>query len=156
MTKYNLKTSLRYLLPAVCLALLVSCDASEPKTGAETHFMKVCQDDPECGGTFSCVCGVCTTNCDDAEICGAISSANTCLSTELESLTSCSNTGEPESRICSSSGSCCTFATMPGHFGNPTCFEGATCCGDGQWVCNDGQGEPDCVASVGIGTVCAL
>lgn len=43
---------------------------------------------------------------------------------------------------------CCKPDLKPGVNGNPTCFEGATCCGDGQWRCNKGDGSPDCPLEV--------
>ncbi len=49
-------------------------------------------------------------------------------------------------------GVCCDPAEEPGAFGNPFCFEGATCCDDGVWRCNRGDGSSSCGG--GPGRVC--
>ena len=39
---------------------------------------------------------------------------------------------------------CCDPFEEPGLFGNPICFEGATCCAGGNWQCNDGGANSTC------------
>jgi hypothetical protein len=41
-----------------------------PQVGGETHWLAVCAQDEECGGTdLSCVCGTCTRACSDDAAC---------------------------------------------------------------------------------------
>ena len=46
---------------------------------------------------------------------------------------------------------CCDPLDEPGMFGNPECFEGATCCANGAWQCNDNLAVSTCAAD---GVVC--
>jgi hypothetical protein len=41
---------------------------------------------------------------------------------------------------------CCNPLEEPGFYGNPPCFEGATCCSTGEWQCNDATGQSTCAA----------
>lgn len=51
-------------LLAVLLVTLPAC-SSGPSTDSETHWMKACSDDEDCDDGLDCLCGVCTTGCDD-------------------------------------------------------------------------------------------
>ncbi len=53
---------------------------------------------------------------------------------------SCDEAGTP----CKAEEICCDAAGEPGIGGNPTCFEGASCCADGEWKCNNGDGSSSC------------
>eukprot|EP00992_Anisonema_acinus_P009925 TRINITY_DN6137_c0_g1_i1.p1 TRINITY_DN6137_c0_g1~~TRINITY_DN6137_c0_g1_i1.p1 ORF type:complete len:740 (-),score=186.00 TRINITY_DN6137_c0_g1_i1:15-2186(-) len=46
---------------------------------------------------------------------------------------------------------CCDPSQQPGTNGNPTCFEGATCCSTGNWQCNNHDATMTCEAQ---GEVC--
>lgn len=57
--------------------LAAACQSSEPEpTGGETHFLKRCHPDAGgCGGSLSCVCGVCTLPCSAQASCRAFAGA---------------------------------------------------------------------------------
>jgi hypothetical protein len=50
------------------LGLLCACSkAREPEAGSQTHFLNDC--DSSCAAPYSCLCGVCTLECSDADQC---------------------------------------------------------------------------------------
>lgn len=51
----------------------------QPEVGGETNWLKACTDRSECG-EGSCVCGVCTTECDPAKSCSGVF-AGSCVNT---------------------------------------------------------------------------
>lgn len=55
----------------------MACEA-EPTdaTGGETHFLRICDDDPDaCGTALACLCGVCTVACQIEESCSTFPGA---------------------------------------------------------------------------------
>src|SRR5690606_11652300 len=61
------------LLWLAIAAFGISCESSSADdTGGETHFLRLCQDDPSaCGTSLACLCGVCTTSCQANAACSA-------------------------------------------------------------------------------------
>ncbi len=51
----------------LCLLGLGAClsDTSGGEVGSETHFLSACVGHDDCPGDLSCLCGVCTTTCED-------------------------------------------------------------------------------------------
>lgn len=51
----------------LCLLGLGAClsDTSGGEVGSETHFLSICVGHEDCPGDLSCLCGVCTTTCED-------------------------------------------------------------------------------------------
>ncbi len=55
----------QWFVAVLLVVAAIGCQAqsSEP-TGGETHFLRTCDGGSDsCGGGFSCLCGVCTTEC---------------------------------------------------------------------------------------------
>jgi hypothetical protein len=72
------------VLLALCAPL--GCEA-EPtdSTGGETHFLRLCSNDPAaCGTALSCLCGVCTVACQVADSCSSFAGAE-CTARSSES-----------------------------------------------------------------------
>jgi len=91
------------------LAFPLGCEteAGEPSTGSESHFLRSCDDDSECGD-LSCVCGVCSTPCDDVAEC-----------TELDPIAECvPSATRPSDSAC---------ATPPDAICDVTCESDADC-----------------------------
>jgi len=63
------------VLLALCAPL--GCEAeSTDATGGETHFLRLCSNDPAaCGTALSCLCGVCTVACQVADSCSSFAGA---------------------------------------------------------------------------------
>lgn len=58
----------RWIFAAALLvaATALACSGSEgPDTDSETHWMERCSEDADCGEDLDCLCGLCTTGCDD-------------------------------------------------------------------------------------------
>lgn len=66
------------LLAFGLVALLCACaKSSDPVQGSQTHFLVEC--DSSCPSPLECVCGVCTTPCDDNDACAMLSTEAQCL-----------------------------------------------------------------------------
>ena len=125
-------------------AVMCTADCSgkicQPKVDLCEDFVPPCQSDAECGPGFICApepggCNPSSCGCNPENgivMCTADCGGNIC---------------QPEADLC------CSLDDQPGSNGNPTCFEGATCCADGQWHCNLGNGMPACPQ--GLGQVCS-
>jgi len=79
--KVGRRTSVRSLallwLALVAILSPLGCEA-EPtdSTGGETHFLRLCDDDPHaCGTALACLCGVCTVPCQIQASCAAFPGA---------------------------------------------------------------------------------
>jgi hypothetical protein len=61
------------------LSLVTSCGGNSESTGTDsnTHWLKDCDADGDCGA-LSCVCGVCTKSCDDSADCQPFGSDAAC------------------------------------------------------------------------------
>lgn len=64
------------LLAALIMLFALGCEAqsSEP-TGGETHFLRLCNSDADACGPYSCLCGVCTTECSIDTPCASLPGA---------------------------------------------------------------------------------
>lgn len=80
--------SITFLSFLLGLLLLTHCGEpqSQPQAGGETHFMRDCLSDDDCG-ELSCLCGVCTETCASDGVCGQRSSGTTCSMNTCGSLT---------------------------------------------------------------------
>lgn len=102
------------------------CDAS----GACAASVPECGFDPCAGLSCGDSCNLCPPNDPD------------CFETAVPKF--CNAEGTCEASVPECSASCCDVLEVPGSFGNPSCFEGASCCADGTWACNDGAGNSTC------------
>ena len=71
-------SALRAVVFALTLLAAFACEDGQtrPKDGSETHFLSRCDDD--CGAGLTCVCGVCTTICEETAACAAHGPAAVC------------------------------------------------------------------------------
>ncbi|MFO0749113.1 MAG: IgGFc-binding protein [Myxococcota bacterium] len=60
------------VLAGACLSGACLPSNSGNDVGSETHFLRGCTADAECGPVLSCLCGLCTRACDD-DPCGELS-----------------------------------------------------------------------------------
>jgi len=57
-------------MAATLLAASVGVEScGSPQVGSRTHWLLECDEDTECGGPLSCLCGVCTIVCDSTDDC---------------------------------------------------------------------------------------
>jgi hypothetical protein len=47
----------------------VGCSSPRPQLGGETHWLRSCWSDDECGDALSCICGSCTRTCHEDDSC---------------------------------------------------------------------------------------
>jgi hypothetical protein len=68
----------RVALFAITALASFACEDGEirPRDGSETHFLSRCDDD--CGAGLACVCGVCTTICEQTAACAGYGPAAVC------------------------------------------------------------------------------
>jgi|GEM_PF-4528168 len=59
-------------------AAFPGCGLTSERVSSETHFLRRCDADDECGSGLSCICGACTRSCTQDEACGELGVA--CLS----------------------------------------------------------------------------
>ncbi len=60
---------------------IVACETENPpgpEVNSQSHWMKACMDDTECGGGYACVCGFCSLPCDGDEACGGSEGQGVC------------------------------------------------------------------------------
>ena len=76
-----MKRAQRFFWFGLGLAASLSCGKVRPDeaAGGETHWLKHCSSDAECGGELSCVCRVCTEVCTDDASCAQIDERAVCL-----------------------------------------------------------------------------
>lgn len=90
-----------------CIALVFALAAGCGKTvgsdlGGETHWLKNCDTQAECGSELACLCGVCTRSCDASEGCGDLGSSAECLDRDAAPFGS-GCTSEAPPRLCAQS-----------------------------------------------------
>src|SRR5690349_3454220 len=54
---------------SVLIGVLVACSSPRPQVGGETHWLRSCWSDAECGGALACICGSCTRTCHEDDRC---------------------------------------------------------------------------------------
>ena len=65
---------------AILTLMIAACNpTSGPQTGSQTHWLRVCQSDADCG-ELQCLCDVCTLSCDAEASCTDL--AGTCIPAE--------------------------------------------------------------------------
>lgn len=84
---------------AALLGLLFATGACESERvdaiGGETHFLRLCDDDPSaCGSDFECLCGVCTVSCESQGPCASL------YGSECTAQDEASCTGSPAQQTC--------------------------------------------------------
>lgn len=85
------------MLAVTIAALTASCSEFHAKEGGETHFLMECIENA-CPSGLSCVCGVCTVECEGSSQCSALGDDATCVQAAVASLV-CDGT-PPASDIC--------------------------------------------------------
>lgn len=127
-TKSRRCTAALALLGAAWL-FLPGCAQSTGGTDSNTHWLRQCVADSECG-ELSCLCGACTRSCEVDSACGTLSEAATCEAPDA----AC----EGASRVCVLE--CATDADCPA--AAPSCDAGrcvaASACEPG--TCDGGAG----------------
>lgn len=71
-------------------------DAQLDAADSETHWMQPCAQDNDCGEALTCVCGLCTTACDQDSGCGML---NEVACAEVLDTPSCTE-GQPAEAVC--------------------------------------------------------
>lgn len=73
MNAYRLSSIRRRLLMFVCASTLhLACSSSDSEvasTDTNTNWLKLCDEDADCGDELSCLCGVCSTTCSESAQC---------------------------------------------------------------------------------------
>lgn len=68
---------------SLSLVLVGGCGASTvDPTDTNTSWLRSCNEDADCGGNFSCLCGVCTIACDGDSACDNVSPDAVCRGVE--------------------------------------------------------------------------
>src|SRR5688500_19927099 len=67
-------------LVTAALLLPLGCETTpgDRQTGSESHFLRACSSDSECGA-LSCLCGVCSSACSDDSVCSALVADAECV-----------------------------------------------------------------------------
>ncbi len=88
----------RLLAVLLFVTLFVSgcAKSSDGGTDGESHFLLSC--DTNCEGGLSCICGICTTICEDNKSCEALSSKATCVDPRISK--TCQSSDNDLSGIC--------------------------------------------------------
>ncbi len=82
-TTRHLRRSLAVLGLIACVTWGSACaKAVLPDPDKNTNWLSICQSDQQCGGDFSCLCGVCTKSCTSTDACQAVNKSSTCVSTK--------------------------------------------------------------------------
>ncbi len=130
----------RWLMALLLLAMgLMACSGGGPSTDSETHWMQTCTSDADCGADLSCICEVCTVECDgDCSAVGEIASCGEApdwcddASGEL-CLIECDDADDCDSGVSCDGGLCVSDGGFD--IGEPECqeeypfyCEGADCC----------------------------
>ncbi len=64
---------------AAALIGFVACGKSDGGGDSETHWLKTCASDPDCGGDGTCLCNVCTTACTVGGACTGGPPGSSCV-----------------------------------------------------------------------------
>ena len=56
------------IIAGACLLLCVACSSTDMSSQSQTHWLRACKGDAECG-SFSCACGVCVEPCGSGGRC---------------------------------------------------------------------------------------
>jgi hypothetical protein len=122
-------------------------DNIAPETGTESHWLRACENDTQCGETegLSCICRTCSRTCKDPGSCDGTSGASTCFTSnttasmvlcgDSQALSLCLPECSPEDDSCGTGqacvqGTCMTLAALP-----TTMSCGAQTCEVGQQYC---------------------
>ena len=60
-----------------------ACTDAEPSTDSQTHWLRACDSDAQCGDAalgLSCICGTCSKSCSDDAACAGTPEASSCFS----------------------------------------------------------------------------
>ncbi len=78
------------------LAPIRGCFTAFDGSSSESHFLTACSQ--SCPGNLECLCGVCTTVCEDDLSCDRLSSTASCLA--AAEVDSCASTGQSPGKTC--------------------------------------------------------
>jgi hypothetical protein len=89
------------VLASLCFGSVGACGkaGSGDQLGGETHWLRPCASDDECGPTLECRCGVCTRVCDAASSCAGLGSEAQCAASGDTEFASACEGGSP-TRLC--------------------------------------------------------
>ncbi len=117
---------------------MTACPDGEGEGGSsvdsQTHWLRPCEDDSQCGEAYQCLCGICTVTCEEDQACGGTGTTSQCF-VAVEGI------GDE----------LCTLEEGPAGICLPDCSEDNPC-RDGE-VCAQGacvpeEREPECRAEV--------
>ncbi|MDH5671475.1 MAG: tail fiber domain-containing protein [Myxococcales bacterium] len=80
-----LKTSITAAFLACCL--LACSESNTPEGNSQTHWLKGCSSDAECGDDLTCICGACAASCAAEAPCNVRGITTTCMGTDAPSVT---------------------------------------------------------------------
>lgn len=88
----------------ISLAFILVCSCSKtttkPDVDGQTHWLKKCSDDDQCGG-LSCICNICTEICESDSECKGIFSKATCVARDKNSdALNCSSFDPAKDSLC--------------------------------------------------------
>lgn len=128
---------------ALCaLAFAVGCERSAaPTVGGETHWLRSCDRDAECGTELSCECGVCTVSCENAGQCTAFAANARCVSRADASFAAACESTAPE-QLCAQGSASETFEVTGARYDEASgCFGpdavAGTLSSDGPPLCDE-------------------
>lgn len=132
-------------------ATLSACGSTTgPSTDSQTHWLKPCTQDADCGADsgLSCTCGICTQTCeaDDTTRCADTATSSRCVTTDTQAYETICATTSAQASIClpectqdadcdqdqlCARGACAPAQTLGDSF---ACGDG-TSCQQGQQLC---------------------
>jgi len=115
-----IQKTVRFLVMILAGLTLSSCSSSPDgsKANGETHWMQQCTNSDACGSGLDCVCGICTTSCDNLQPaeCDGAPEASICISDKLKTGLGC---------VVETMESLCLPSCDGGCSSDSTCTEGA-------------------------------
>jgi hypothetical protein len=79
-TRRRVWTNLHRALALGAMLWAGGCGQTGTTVSGETHFLRPCERDADCGSELSCLCGVCSMACEDGEQCSTFGPSVTCVS----------------------------------------------------------------------------
>src|SRR3954469_2022414 len=83
-------------------ASIAGCEppGSEPQSDSHTNWLKTCDADRDCSMGLSCVCGICTAPCRNADACSAAPGSACLPATHAGAVAACAGQAPPTSGMC--------------------------------------------------------
>ena len=78
--RYTMRPMKQLLLAMIagCAMLTAACTSGN-NTDSQTHWLTSCSADSECGQGLACLCGVCSTECEETAACSSTPGASVCV-----------------------------------------------------------------------------